>query len=155
MSRTCPRCHQPMTATTLPALSGSDGGVKVILDSMPALVCPQGHKRFTSAGFPAELMEALVNAAATQMKPCAESGLLFKRSVCASCREPLPENADATHTKLRIALEGKDPIEAEVTAPMASCAKCGAAQLNAAHALDRGIPAALVRAFESAALQTG
>lgn len=137
------------------ALSGTEGDITVSLQSMPALACPKGHKRFTSANFPAELMEALVTAAESQIKACAESGLLFKRSVCVACREPLPDQGETAHTKLHLDLKDKAALDAEIAAPMTSCTKCGTKQLRSAHALDRGIPAALVRAFESGALQTG
>jgi len=144
-----------MAATTVATLSGTEGDITVSLKAMPALACPQGHKRFTSANFPATLMEALVSQTEMQMKACAESGLLFKKSVCIACREPLPGQGEVSRAQLRLNLDGGATLEAEVSAPAASCGKCGTTQLTSAHALDRGIPAALVRAFESAALQTG
>lgn len=155
MSRTCLSCHLPMEATSLPELSGADGDVKVLLNAMPALICPQGHKRFTRSGFPAALMEALVTAAEAEMKPCAETGLIFKHSVCTACGEPLPKAGEIQRSSVRVELKGEMPIDVEVAAPMTTCSKCGAKQLQSAHALERSIPAALVRAFESTAVQPG
>lgn len=155
MPRSCPRCQQAMQPADVPAVSGKDGDISVTLDSLPALICPQGHKRFSSAGFPATLLEALVDEAERHMKPCAESGLLFKRSVCAACREPLPAGGEATSARLTVALKDGPTLAVEVTAPTVSCSKCGTTQLGNAHVLDRGIPAALVRAFESAAIHAG
>lgn len=155
MPRSCPRCQQPMQPADVPAVSGKEGDVSVMIDAVPALVCPQGHKRFTSPGFPAMLLEALVDDAERHMKPCAESGLLFKRSVCVACREPLPASVEVAHATLTLSLKDGTALKAELSAPTVSCGKCGTTQLGNAHALDRGIPAALVRAFESAAIQAG
>lgn len=155
MFRTCPRCKQAMQPADIPAVSGKDGDVSVLLDALPALICPQGHKRFSSPAFPALLLDALVDEAARHMKPCAESGLLFKRTVCTACRAPLSASGETTRAKLNVSLADGPALLVELTAATVSCSKCGTTQLVNARALDRGIPAALVRAFESAAIQTG
>ena len=90
----CSRCQGDLAPTVLEPFCGEDSGVRMSVEGLPALACPEGHRRFLAPDFPNHLMDALLAGEPLLPVPAAgQKGLLRKRLHCTGCGEPLEDRS--------------------------------------------------------------
>ncbi len=128
----CSKCQGPMDAVELAPFTGEHGGVTVTVRQMPAVQCPQGHRRFLYPAFAALLMDLVKEP--QQYGRAAEAvkkGLFKKHYHCAACDRELPADAAGTKSlELTATLKHADPFSVAVEVPVHRCA-CGQESVRA------------------------
>lgn len=123
----CSKCKGEMSVKALDTFSGEESGVKVTVRSMPAAVCPQGHKRFLYPVFAGGLMDHAVDPELYGATPEAvKKGLFTKRYLCPGCGNELPASPTGAKTAERLVeLKHADPFDFTVSYPVYKCGGCG------------------------------
>jgi len=148
----CSRCQGALAPAVLEPFSGEDSGVRMSVEGLPALACPEGHRRFLAPDFPNHLMDALIAGEPLVPIPAAgQKGLLRKRLQCASCGEPLDGQSAGEVEAVRVLeLKGSSPFGVRVEAPTFRCAACGKESALPERALLDALLKASVNGFRAA-----
>lgn len=151
-TRRCMQCKGEMAMTVLEPIAGEDQGVRMRIERMPAMRCPEGHKRFIAPDFAVRMMQAFVaGEPLTTLASAAEKGLLRKRLHCPGCGAELT-GAPAGHAQARrpVTLKGLEAIDVQVEIPTYKCSGCGKDNLPPAAAVSDGLMKASIQAFRAA-----
>ena len=127
MSKPCSKCKGEMSTIVLDPFHGEEGGLKLTVQGMPALVCAQGHKRFIHIEFAAQLMDLMMSPESFSSIPtAAKKGFFKKRYHCPQCAVGLPESPTG-HQKLEVVAEIRkaEPFRVLVDVPVFRCGGCG------------------------------
>lgn len=127
MSKPCSKCKSEMSPKVLDPFHGEEGGLKLTVTGMPAMVCAQGHKRFIHLEFAAQLMDLMMSPEVFSSIPSArKKGLFKKRYHCPRCDAELPESSGGHH-RLEVVAELKkaEPFKVPVDVPLFRCGGCG------------------------------
>jgi hypothetical protein len=130
----CSKCKGEMSPEVHGPFHGEEGGLRVTLSGMPYAACAQGHKRFLSTSFSANLMDLVVNPDAYRDLPSAvRKGLFTKRYHCPDCGQELPSSPTSRRT-LQVAAEIKKaaPFQIAVDVPVFKCSGCGKESIHSA-----------------------
>lgn len=147
----CPHCRMPMDPAprALKPLQGEHGALKLTLDRLPALVCPDGHHAPVDADFMFWLIQELKERIAA-IPAGEEKGFLAKKHLCACGRE-LPARADARQSfAQKVSYEGKHEFDAVFELALATCPGCGKAQLRSAKEAQKDVSHSLVGITDAA-----
>ena len=121
----CSRCQGALALAVLEPFTGEESGVRMSVEGLPALSCPEGHRRFLAPDFPNHMMDALLGGEPLVPVPAAaQKGLLRKRPHCANCGEWL-EPAGGVEAVREIKVKGSSPFGVRVEAPKFRCRACG------------------------------
>jgi hypothetical protein len=123
----CKACHGEMSLRPLAPASGEEHGVRMRLDGMPIMQCPNGHKRFVAPDFAVKMMQALLaDDKLVPLDAAAQKGLLRKRYCCANCGQALEDGKESTVEATRVLeLSGLDAFGVRVELPKFRCHGCG------------------------------
>jgi hypothetical protein len=148
----CSRCQGDLAPTVLEPFCGEDSGVRMSVEGLPALACPEGHRRFLAPDFPNHLMDALLAGEPLLPVPAAgQKGLLRKRLHCTGCGEPLEDRSAGDVEAVRVLeLKGSSPFGVRVEAPKFRCAACGKESALPERALLDALLKASVNGFRAA-----
>ncbi|MBM3357429.1 MAG: hypothetical protein FJY54_06850 [Betaproteobacteria bacterium] len=150
----CKQCHAEMSQQDLDGVSGEQGVLKVAFQKLPAMVCPNGHKRFVSPQFPMQLLDHLAGEDEAELASGKKKGLIFKEYHCGSCDAKLPSEASGSRTfGFSVGIKGLAPFRAELTAPVYKCPSCGKEQIHSLEEMQGLTPAAMAHAFKAAGLK--
>ena len=130
----CTKCNGEMTAKFLDPFQGEEGGVKITIPAMPAVVCAQGHKRFVFPAFAALLMDHVMDEELYAPLPSAvKKGLFTKRYHCSGCGLELPESPTGSRAKeILVEIKHVEPFKVQIEVPVYKCASCGIEQIHSA-----------------------
>ena len=98
-TRRCMQCKGEMTMTVLDPIAGEDQGVGMRIERMPAMRCPEGHKRFVAPEFAVRMMEAFV--AGGPLAPLAAAADRADRTAASSWLRPRQLRRPATAMRRR------------------------------------------------------
>ena len=123
----CSRCQGALALAVLEPFTGEESGVRMSVEGLPALSCPEGHRRFLAPDFPNHMMDALLGGEPLVPVPAAaQKGLLRKRLHCSNCGEPLePQSAGDVEAVRMLEVKGSSPFGVRVEAPKFRCGACG------------------------------
>ncbi|HWA38290.1 MAG TPA: hypothetical protein VG873_10535 [Burkholderiales bacterium] len=147
----CPHCRTQMDATPKPLapVRGEHGDLKLVLEGLPARVCPHGHHAPVDADFMFWLIQELKERAG-KLPAAAESGMVFKKRHCA-CGSEVPAKADHREiVRERVAYEGGLAFEAVFEFAMVRCPGCGKTQLRSAKEAQRDVAHSLAGVTDAA-----
>lgn len=150
-TRRCMQCKGEMTMTVLDPIAGEDQGVGMRIERMPAMRCPDGHKRFVAPEFALRMMEAFVGGEPlAPLEAAAEKGLLRTRLHCPGCGAELAAPAaERIEARRAIALKGLEAFDVQVAIPKYRCAACGKESLPPAKAVNDRLMKASIQAFRA------
>ena len=151
-SMTCKQCRAEMSLQPLDPVCGQQGVLKVTLIRLPALVCPNMHRRFAMREFPIRVLERVAGKEMPELPAGKTSGLLFKNHHCGTCGAALGKDGREETFDFDVALEGFAPFRVELTLPLHKCTSCGKEQLRSLTEMQKLFPAAMARAFKAAGL---
>lgn len=147
----CKVCKGEMQLHALGAMAGEEHGVRMSIEGMPAMQCPEGHKRFVAPDFAVKMMQALLaDEQLTPLDAAAQKGLLKKRYVCPQCSQPLDGAAGSVETKRVLELDGLEAFGVHVELPKYHCAACGRDAVPPEKAVVDGLMKASANAFRAA-----
>ena len=150
----CKQCKAPMSLHPVDPVCGEEGALKVTLIQLPALVCPNTHRRFVRPEFPLTLLERVSGTDLDTLPEGKKSGLLFKSYQCGGCSAMLEKEASRRETfDFDVMLEELPPFRVELEAPLYKCSACAREQLRTRDDLRKLLPAAMARAFKAANLR--
>ena len=150
----CTRCRAEMTLQPIDPVCGEQGVLKVILIHLPALVCPNVHRRFAVPDFPMLLLDRLAGEEVTKLPAGEERGLLFKHYHCSACGARLGGGEAREETfDFDIALKGLPPFRVELAVPLYRCASCGREQIRSLEKIRKLVPPATAHALKVADLR--
>lgn len=153
---TCRQCRSAMTMQPVDPAFGEEGAVKVVLLQLPALICPNQHKRFVTAEFARQLLEHVSGGEMVKLPAANAEGWLVKRYACGGCGAKLESQESREETyDFDVALADLPPMRVEVTVPLEKCAACGREQVRKLTQLREQLPAAMAHAFQAAGLRPG
>lgn len=126
-TKRCQVCDREMELHPLAPLEGEEHGVRMRIEGMPVMECPEGHKRFVSPDFAIKLMDALCeDDHLVDVGTASRKGLLRKRYCCPQCGKDLDHGTnDHVETKRVLQFEGCDAFGVYVELPKFSCPACG------------------------------
>jgi DNA-directed RNA polymerase subunit RPC12/RpoP len=151
---TCRQCKAAMALHPIDPVCGEDGPLKVTLIRMPAMVCPNTHRRFAMPRFPLMLLERVSQQHIDTLPEGKKSGLLFKKYQCGDCGADLEKGAGRDETfDFDVTLESLPGFRVELTAPLYKCTACGKEQLRGRDEIRQSLPAAMALAFKAANLK--
>jgi DNA-directed RNA polymerase subunit RPC12/RpoP len=130
----CSKCKGEMSPKVHGPFHGEEGGLRLTLTDMPYAACLQGHKRFLSASFSANLMDLMASPDTYRDLPAAvKKGLLTKHYHCAGCGQELPASPTARRAVEVAAEIGKArPFQVTVEVPVFKCGGCGKESVRSA-----------------------
>jgi len=148
----CSRCQGALALAVLEPFSGEESGVRMSVEGLPALSCPEGHRRFLAPDFPNYLMDALLAGEPLVSVPAAaQRGVLRKRLHCASCGEALePQPVGDVEAVRVLEVQGSSPFGVRVEAPKFRCRACGKESALPERAMLDALLKASVNGFRSA-----
>ncbi|MFN7087081.1 MAG: hypothetical protein ACK4N4_10725 [Burkholderiales bacterium] len=150
----CRQCETGMQLQPLGDASGEHGVLRITFRQLPALVCPNGHKRFAVPDFPLRLLDRLAGEDETKLPAGKKRGLIFKEYHCGSCDARLGAGDSQSRTfGFDVDLENLPDFRVELTAPVYRCASCGREQLRSLEEIQNLTPPALAHAFQAAGLK--
>lgn len=134
MSKPCSKCKGEMSPAIHEPFHGEEGGLRVTIHDMPYVACEQGHKRFVSVAFAAELLDLLRSPATHQDIPAAtKKGFFTKHYLCPDCARELPESPTGQRSQEVTAELGKaQPFKVVLSIPVYKCGGCGGEHLRSA-----------------------
>lgn len=128
----CNTCKAEMQLVRLEPFTGEEGDVRLTLRNMPALVCPEHHKRFVNAADAPKVMDGVLDT--DNYGPVASAtpkGWFKKHWYCADCAKELPESPDhAEHREIPVKLSDDTEVTAEVEFKVYRCSGCGKEQVH-------------------------
>jgi DNA-directed RNA polymerase subunit RPC12/RpoP len=138
---------------SLEPFHGEEPPLRITVHGMPALDCGK-HRYFVKPDFPLWLMDHLVGEEAPALPAGDPTGLLFRSYVCHGCGKALQPQHDRVHSfDLDLAYPGQPAFRVQLAMPAFRCGGCGKEQVHSLAEVRRLTPAALVRAFRSAAVK--
>jgi hypothetical protein len=152
----CPHCRAPMDPHPRPLgpLPGQHGALRLTLENLPALVCPDGHHAPVDADFMLWLIQELKERAA-KLPAAEEKGLLVKKYLCA-CGAELPPKPDHREiVRESVSYEGGAAFGAVFEFEMHRCAGCGKAQLRSSRQAQADVSHALIGVTDAARFPHG
>lgn len=153
---TCRQCRSAMTVQPVDPVFGEEGALKVVLMHMPAMICPNQHKRFVSADFARQLLDRVSGENMAQLPAAKAEGWLIKRYSCDGCGAKLDGGGGREESyDFSIAFPELPPMRIELTVPLEKCGACGREQVRNLVALRENLPAAMAHAFQAAGLRPG
>ncbi|MBX9812211.1 MAG: hypothetical protein K2Y16_11470 [Burkholderiales bacterium] len=153
-STKCKRCEAGMRLQSIGAVSGEQGVLKVTFPQLPALVCPNGHKRFAVPEFPIILLDHLAGEDETSLPSGKTRGLIFKDYRCGSCGAKLAGGDGQARTfGFDIRVKDIPAFRVELTAPVYKCPSCAKEQLRSLEEIQMLTAPAMAHAFEAAGLK--
>jgi len=150
----CKVCHGEMALRSLDALKGEEHGVRMHIEGMPAMQCPQGHKRFVAPDFAVKLMDALL--AQDKLLPldaATQKGLLKKTYCCPKCGQALDDADGSVEAKRVLQLSGLEAFGVQVELPKLHCASCGQETVPPERAVADDLMKASANAFRAAEVE--
>lgn len=150
----CKECHGEMSLRPLAPASGEEHGVRMRLDGMPIMQCPNGHKRFVAPDFAVKMMQALLaDDELVPLKPAVQKGLIAKRYCCPACGQELRGNGDCVEAKRVLELSGLEAFGVQVALPKLRCPSCNCEALPPEKALVDDLMKASANAFRAAQVE--
>jgi hypothetical protein len=150
----CKVCHGEMALRALGALAGEEHGVRMHIEGMPAMQCPEGHKRFVAPDFAVKLMDALLSAEPlAPLDAAGQKGLLKKHYVCPKCGQALEGAGGSVEAKRVLQLNGLEAFGVQVELPKLRCASCGQESVPPEKALADDLMKASVNASRAAEVE--
>jgi hypothetical protein len=147
----CKLCHGEMALRALDAMAGEEHGVRMSIEGMPAMQCPEGHKRFVAPDFAVKFLEALLaEDKLVPLEPAAQKGLLRKHACCPGCGAELPGNGGRVEAKRVLELDGLNAFGVQLELPKFRCPGCGRESLPPQKSVLDGLMKASANAFRSA-----
>lgn len=156
-NRSCRVCHAQTAPSVLGALEGEEKALKMAVQALTVLICPNGHRQFLRAEAPLELLDHLVERDEAALPHGEETGLpLFRHFRCEACGKDLQPKPDHRHTfTLEPGLPDQPGLKVDLTMPVYKCSGCGKEQLHSLKEVRKLTPAALAHAFQSAEIRSG
>lgn len=154
----CNECGAEMKLTPLAPIEGEEHGVHMKIDGMPAMQCPNGHKRFTAPEVPSDFLDQLLAEPPLVPLDAAEKkGLLRRRYCCPACGQALDTTVfSRVEGERSIAVEGLDRFVAvHVDMPSYRCPSCAHECVEPQDALVSDLMKASAHAFRSAQIAPG
>lgn len=152
-SMACKKCKAAMSMHPIDPVCGEEGALKVTLIQLPAMVCPNTHRRFAMREFPLMLLERVSTKDLETLPAGKKSGLVFKSYQCGACGAALEKGAGREESfDFDVTLEALPPFRVEVATPLHKCTSCGKEQVRARDDIRKLLPAAMARAFKAAGL---
>lgn len=152
-STTCKQCGAGMSLQPLDPVCGEQGALKITLLRLPALVCPNMHRRFAMREFPIRLLERVAGRDMQELPAGKTSGLLFKDYHCGTCGAALEKGDGREETfDFDVTLEELPPFRVELTLPLHKCTSCGTEQIRSLDKMQKLAPPAMAHAFKAAGL---
>ncbi len=122
----CHVCDSEMSLCTLEAMEGEAHGLRMQIDGMPAMECPQGHKRFVTPDFAVKVMDALMqDADLVPLESASRRGLMRQRYCCPACSRNLDGGAHShVEAKRVVELGGIESFGVSLEVPKFRCTSC-------------------------------
>lgn len=150
----CKVCKGEMQLHALGALAGEEHGVRMSIEGMPAMQCPEGHKRFVAPDFAVKMMDALLGEAPlVPLDAAAQKGLLKKKYCCPKCGQALEGAGASVQAKRVLQLDGLEAFGVQVELPKLRCPGCGRETTPPEKAVTDGLMKASVNAFRAAEVE--
>jgi len=137
----CRVCKAEMALHPIDPVCGEEGALKVTLIRLPAMVCPNTHRRFAVSQFPILLLERLSGNDIDTLPAGTKSGLLFKRCPCGACGAPLAGAGREESFDFDVKLESLPPFRVQLATTLYSCTSCGKAQVRSRDDVRKPLPA--------------
>jgi hypothetical protein len=149
----CKVCKGEMQLRALDPTAGEEHGVRMSIEGMPAMQCPEGHKRFVAPDFAVKMMQALLaDEPLVPLDAAAQKGLLKKQYCCPKCGQAL-EGAGGIEAKRVLQLNGLEAFGVQVELPKLRCRSCGQETVPPEKAVADGLMKASVQAFRAAEVE--
>jgi len=148
----CSKCKGEMSPMVHEPFHGEEGGLRLTLTDMPYAACAQGHKRFLSLSFSAQLMDLVADPDTYRDLPSAvRKGLLMKRYHCPACGQELP-SAPSGRRALEVPAQiaKATPFRVAIDVPVFKCDGCGKESIHSAEATGNLALKATGHAFRTA-----
>lgn len=150
----CKLCHGEMALRSLDSLAGEEHGVRVSIEGMPAMQCPEGHKRFVAPDFAVKLMQALLaDEKLVPLDAVAQKGLLRKHYCCPDCGKELAGTDGSVEAKRVLELDGLEAFGVQVELPRYRCSACSHESVPPEKAVVDGLMKASANAFRAAQVE--
>lgn len=148
----CKECKGEMSLRALDPMAGEEQGVRVRIEGMPGMQCPQGHRRFVAPDFAVKMMNDLLSGKdLAALDAAVQKGLLRKRACCPQCGQELGDAAaGSVQSKRQIELQGLEAFGVQVELPTLRCAGCGRECVPPEKTVVDGLMKATASAFRSA-----
>jgi hypothetical protein len=152
----CHVCDKAMALGTLKPTDGEVHDVRVHIERMPVMECPEGHRRFVAPDFAIQLMEALLEGdRLLPIDPASRRGLLRKRYCCPGCGTELEGGPDRrVHASRVLELNGLEAFDIDVELPKLACSACRREYVPPSEIVVEDLMKASARAFRAAAVST-
>lgn len=153
----CKQCDAEMTLTPLPPIEGEEHGLRMTIDGLPALRCPNGHTRFVAPTFPSDFLDQLLSAPElVPLDSAAEKGFLRKRYCCPECGAALDTSEPGrVHADHSLPVEGLRPVAVHVDLPAYRCGACGHECVEPRDTMVSDLMQASAHAYRSAHIAPG
>lgn len=154
----CKQCEGEMTMGRLGPIEGTEHGVHLKIEGMPAMQCAKGHKRFVAPTFPMKLLDALLaDPQLLPLDPAKEKGLLRHHYCCPACGAVLDSRGNGGVEKVlrSIGLEGLDRFEVQIDLHTYRCGSCAQDYVEPRDTMVTDLMKASAHAFRSAAIAPG
>jgi hypothetical protein len=150
----CKECHEEMTLRLLEPMAGEEHGLRMHIEGMPVMQCPNGHKRFVAPDFAVKMMQALLtDDPLVPLDAASQKGLLRKRYCCPNCGQELEDGKASTVATTRaLRLEPLDAFGVRVEMPKIRCQGCGRESVPPEKVMADDLMKASANAFRSAAV---
>lgn len=151
----CPHCSNTIEgpATSLPAVSGAHGALKLEIQGLPAMKCPKGHTAPVDGDFMFWLIQELKERVG-KLPGGEEKGLLIKKALCA-CGKELPKSGAGKAFPADLEYEGKYRFRANLDAQVVTCPGCGKEQLRSTKEAQRDVAHAMADVTDAAGFPHG
>jgi len=150
----CKVCKGETQLHALGAMAGEEQGVRLSIEGMPAMQCPEGHKRFVAPDFAVKMMQALLSdEPLAPLDAAAQKGLLKKKYCCPKCGQALEAADGSVAAKRVLQLTGLEAFGVQVELPKLRCASCGQETVPPEKAVADGLMKASVNAFRAAEVE--
>jgi hypothetical protein len=153
-TKRCQVCEREMSLHTLDPLEGEVHGVRLQIEGMPVMKCPQGHKRFVAPDFADRMMEALFqDDSLVPVDAAMQRGLLRKRYCCPACSKGLEGGENRrVEAKRVLELAGCGAFGVCVELPKFRCSACDREYVPPGAVVVDDLMKASVHAFRAAAV---
>jgi len=150
----CHVCEQEMSLRPLDPQEGEVHGVRMRIEGMPVMECPEGHRRFVSPDFADKLMDALFHDdSLVPVDPAAQKGQLRKGYCCPECGGALGGGTNShVEAKRVLELAGCEAFGVCVELPTFRCSACGRNYVPPGEVVVNDLIKASAHAFRSAAV---
>jgi hypothetical protein len=151
----CTQCESEMTLAPLGPIEGEEHGVHMKIEGMPAMQCPNGHKRFVAPTFPVSFLDELLAEPLVALDGAGKKGLLRQRYCCPACGEVLdPQGSGRVEADRSIAFDGA-LFGVHVDLPSYRCPACAHECVEPRDTMASDLMKASAHAFRSARIAPG